>query len=62
VHVIFLILSPPQAAAQHLQALARVSRLLRSPETSARLAAADTPARLEEALRVSEAALAPASP
>jgi PTS system nitrogen regulatory IIA component len=61
VHVIFLILSPPQAAALHLQALARVSRLLRSPETTARLAAADTRERLEEALRESEAALAPAA-
>ena len=60
VHVIFLILSPPQAAALHLQALARVSHLLRSPDASAKLAAADTPHRLEEALRETEAALAPA--
>ena len=62
VHVIFLILSPPEAAALHLQALARVSRLLRTPETSTRLGRVETREQLAEVLRESEAALAPASP
>jgi PTS system nitrogen regulatory IIA component len=62
VQLIFLILSPPETAALHLQALARVSRLLRLPDTARRLTSARTPEEMADALRETEAALAPAQP
>jgi PTS system nitrogen regulatory IIA component len=37
VDLIFLLLAPESAGADHLKALARVARLLREPETVARL-------------------------
>jgi PTS system nitrogen regulatory IIA component len=37
VDLIFLLLAPEAAGADHLKALARVARLLREPETVARL-------------------------
>ncbi|HYN45963.1 MAG TPA: PTS sugar transporter subunit IIA [Allosphingosinicella sp.] len=37
VDLVFLLLSPPDAGADHLKALARVSRLFRDPQTLAKL-------------------------
>ena len=37
VDLVFLLLSPPDAGADHLKALARVSRLFRDPQTIAKL-------------------------
>ena len=37
VDLVFLLLSPPDAGADHLKALARVSRLFRDPQTVAKL-------------------------
>jgi nitrogen PTS system EIIA component len=42
VDLIFLLLAPEHAGADHLKALARISRLLREPETAVRLRAAKT--------------------
>ncbi len=41
VDLIFLLLAPEHASGDHLKALARISRLLREPETSKRLREAD---------------------
>lgn len=57
VTLIFLILSPAQAPAVHLQALARISRLLKTPGVADALRAAATPDELISALRESEAAV-----
>jgi nitrogen PTS system EIIA component len=37
VDLVFMLLSPPDAGADHLKALARISRLLRDPQTVAKL-------------------------
>ena len=55
VTLILAILSPAEAPALHLQALARISRLLRTPGVADRLRAARTADGLLEALRESEA-------
>ena len=39
VDIVFLLLSPPDAGADHLKALARVARVLRDPQTAAKLRA-----------------------
>ncbi len=61
VDLIFLVASPPDAAAAHLQTLARVSRLLRTPGVVEILRGAVTSAALVEALREASAAW-PVSP
>ena len=43
VDLVFMILSPPDAGADHLKALARVSRILRDRETLAKLRGARSP-------------------
>lgn len=55
VTLIFLILSPAEAPAAHLQTLARISRLLKTPGAAESLRAAESPERLLEALREAEA-------
>lgn len=57
VTLIFLILSPAQAPALHLQALARISRLLKVPGVAASLRRAQTPEELVAALRDAESAV-----
>jgi nitrogen PTS system EIIA component len=42
VDLIFVLISPDQAGADHLTALARISRLLREPETMKKLRGTDT--------------------
>lgn len=46
VDLIFLLLAPEHASGDHLKALARISRLLREPQTAGRLRAAKDPAAL----------------
>jgi PTS system nitrogen regulatory IIA component len=60
VDLIFLVVSPADAAAAHLQAVARVSRLLRSPGLVEALRAATSAEELFEALRAAEARVVPA--
>jgi PTS system nitrogen regulatory IIA component len=43
VDIVFMLLSPPEAGAEHLKALARVSRLLRDRTTVAKLRGAGSP-------------------
>jgi nitrogen PTS system EIIA component len=57
VTLIFLILSPAQAPALHLQALARISRLLKVPGVADSLRRAQTPEGLVAALREAESAV-----
>ncbi|MDQ2971079.1 MAG: PTS sugar transporter subunit IIA [Acidobacteriota bacterium] len=57
VTLIFLILSPAQAPALHLQALARISRLLKVPGVADSLRRAQTPEALVAALREAEGAV-----
>ncbi len=57
VTLLFLILSPAEAPAMHLQALARISRLLRTPGVAESLRRASTPGGILEALREAETAL-----
>ncbi len=57
VTLLFLILSPTQAPALHLQALARISRLLRAPGVAESLRRASTPEGILEALREAETAV-----
>ncbi len=57
IRLIFLVVSPTQGAAAHLQALARVSRLLRVPGVAHRLRDARSSEELREALREAEASL-----
>jgi PTS system nitrogen regulatory IIA component len=45
VDLVFLVVSPPDASAAHLQTLARISRILRTPGVSAALRRVDSPAR-----------------
>lgn len=54
VRVLFLVASPAYAAAAHLQALARISRLLRTPGVADALRGADSAARLLGILREAE--------
>ena len=56
VDLVFLVVSPAQAAAAHLQAVARVSRLLRVPGLAEALRRAASAAELAEILRGAEAA------
>lgn len=55
--LIFLVVSPANGAATHLQALARVSRMLRLPGVAQRLREAPTGERLLETVREAEASL-----
>lgn len=55
--LIFLVVSPANGAAAHLQALARVSKMLRVPGVVQRLREAETPERLREVVRDVEAGL-----
>lgn len=57
VTLVFLILSPAQAPALHLQALARISRLLKTPGVAESLRRASTSDELVAALREAEAAV-----
>jgi mannitol/fructose-specific phosphotransferase system IIA component (Ntr-type) len=61
VDLVFLVASPTQAAAAHLQAVARVSRLLRRSGLSESLRAATSSDDLVTALRAAEAAGAAAT-
>lgn len=58
VTLIFLVVSPSGAAAPHLQALARISRLLRAPGLVNGLRAARSPLELLGVLQGAEAGLA----
>ena len=58
IRLIVLVVSPADAAALHLQALARVSRLLRAPGLAASLMTASSKERLLERLREAETAQA----
>jgi mannitol/fructose-specific phosphotransferase system IIA component (Ntr-type) len=51
VRLIFLVASPAAAAAAHLQALARISRILRTPGVIADLDAASSASRVLEVVR-----------
>jgi PTS system nitrogen regulatory IIA component len=57
VTLIFLILSPAQAPALHLQALARISRLLKTPGVADALRSAPNADQLVSALRDAETAV-----
>lgn len=57
VTLVFLVVSPANGAAAHLQALARVSRLLRVPGVAEELRQAASPDRLLDVLREAEAGL-----
>jgi PTS system nitrogen regulatory IIA component len=61
VTLLFLILSPAETPALHLQALARISRLLRGPGVAESLRRATTPEGIVQALREAETALPVAS-
>jgi len=50
VHLLFVLLVPENSAGAHLKALARVSRLLRSPELRTELLGSDQPSVLYERL------------
>ncbi len=54
VNLIFVILSPADAPALHLQALARISRVLRKPEVAESLRRAGSSEAIAEALREAE--------
>ena len=58
VTLIFLVASPAEAAGEHLQVLARISRLLRTSGVVGSLRAAQTPLELLGVLRSAEASLA----
>jgi nitrogen PTS system EIIA component len=57
IRLIFLVVSPTQGPAAHLQALARISRMLRVPGVAQRLREAVTSEQLHEALREAETGL-----
>jgi nitrogen PTS system EIIA component len=61
VSLIFLVASPTDAAAPHLQALARISRILRTPGVADGLRAARSAVEMLGVLRGAEAALGLAS-
>lgn len=56
VDLVFMLLAPVDAGADHLKALAHISRLLRNPATCARLRAAQDSAALYEILTSAQAA------
>ncbi len=58
VHLLFVILSPADAPALHLQALARISRVIRLPGVAERLSEATTIREIATALRDAEGRLA----
>jgi PTS system nitrogen regulatory IIA component len=58
IDVIFLVASPADAPAAHLQALARISRLLRTPGVVAGLRAAGSVPEIVGVLRAAEAGIA----
>lgn len=57
VDLVVLVVSPADAAAAHLQALARVSRILRTPGVATGLRTADSREKMLEVLREAEAGL-----
>ncbi len=57
VGLLFLVVSPAHAAAAHLQALARISRLLRTPGIPEALRGTDSQESLQDAVREAEATL-----
>ncbi|MEX0878480.1 MAG: PTS sugar transporter subunit IIA [Thermoanaerobaculia bacterium] len=57
VRLLFVVVSPAHAAAAHLQALARISRLLRTPGVAEALRGADSQESLQDAVREAEATL-----
>ena len=61
IDLIFLVASPPDAPAAHLQTLARISRVLRTPGVAAGLRAAGSAEQMAEVLRGVAAALPVAS-
>lgn len=58
VHLVFLVLSPADAPALHLQALARISRVIRLPGVAERLSEAATAGEIAAALKEAEGRLA----
>lgn len=58
VRLVFLVLSPADAPALHLQALARISRVIRLPGVTERLAKAGTAGEIAAALKEAEGRLA----
>lgn len=58
VTLVFLVLSPLDAPALHLQALARISRVIRMPGVAGSLRSASTARELAETLRAAERQLA----
>lgn len=58
VRLVFLVLSPADAPALHLQALARISRVIRLPGVAERLAKAETTGEIAAALKEAEGRLA----
>lgn len=61
IDLIFLVASPPEAPAAHLQTLARISRVLRTPGFPEALRSAASAERMAEVLR-SAAAAVPVAP
>lgn len=59
--ILFAVVGPKRATAEHLKTLARVSRLLRDPSFRERLLAADDAAAAFELIRAAEDARPPAS-
>lgn len=55
VDLVFLLLAPENAGADHLKALARIARLARTPGVADNLRAANTPAALRRALKEGQA-------
>lgn len=58
VTLVFLVLSPADAPALHLQALARISRVIRLPGVAETLRRSETAAEIAAALKVAEGRLA----
>ena len=58
VRLVFLVLSPADAPALHLQALARISRVIRIPGVAERLSEAATAREIAATLKVAEGRLA----
>jgi len=61
IDLIFLVASPADAPAAHLQALARISRLLRAPGVADALRAAGSPAEIVGVLEAAEKGIAVSS-
>lgn len=60
VRLVLLVLSPAEAPAGHLQALARISRLVKTPGVTEAILSAGSPEEVARALRAAEARIAPA--